>query len=163
MNTLKRIWKIVVDILEIYIPIALFLILFLSFVIGIVYRYFLNNPQSWTYELSSICFLGVGILSACLVTRNDEHISFDMVYEKFSSKIQCVLRIVSNCLVCITAIAITPASIEYLVDMQGLTTQIIGLPRFLVFLPFPVMFINTAVRTFYKMVLEIKSFKNKTY
>ena len=30
MNTLKRIWKIVVDILEIYIPIALFLILFLS-------------------------------------------------------------------------------------------------------------------------------------
>jgi len=133
-----------------------FIVLFISFIIGIISRYLFNNPQSWTFELGSICYLAVGILSWGISHRTNDNIVFDMLYEKMSPKIQCILRIVSELLISLTAAILIFPSISYLYGMRNLTTQIIKIPRYLVFLPFTISFVTATIRSFYRFIMEVR-------
>lgn len=148
--------KIVRDILEIYIPAIMFMTLFITFVLGVVFRYVIKNPQSWTYELSSIAFLWVGILGWGLTHRENENVVFEMLYERCSERVQTFFRILSNLLIAITAGILIVPSITYLVDMLELSTQILKIPRYLVFLPFAVSFIIAFIRSTYRLIPDIK-------
>ena len=160
---IARIGKLLLDILEIYIPMIMFLMLFAAFLIGIVFRYVFKNPQSWTFELSSICYLAVGVLSWGITHRSEDNVVFDMLYIKMSPKWQCIWRIVSNVLIAVVAAILIVPSLQYLQDMFGLKTQIIKIPRFLVFLPFTVSFVVGSVRSVYRAALDMKAFSKKEY
>ena len=88
--------KLLKNIVEIYIPAIFFLTLFVSFLIGIIFRYVFDNPQSWTFELSSICYLAVAVLAWGIAHRTDGNVVFDMLYNRLSAKTQCILRIITN-------------------------------------------------------------------
>ena len=155
--------KLFLDILEIYIPMLLFLVLFLCFLIGIVYRYFLKNPQSWTFELSSICYLGVGVLAWGVSHRTEEHIVFDMLYNKVSDRIQCLIRVINNLLISLTAACLVIPSINYLKSLEGLKAQTLPIPRFVIFIPFTISFLTAAVRSGYRFALDLKGFVKCDY
>ena len=159
----KLFWKKLLDLLEIHLPSIIFILLFLSFLIGIFARYILKNPQSWTFEFSSICYLAVGILSWGIAHRTDEHVVFDMLYEKLSSKAQCILRIISNIVMAVTAALLIYPSITYMQGMAGLTAQIIKIPRYIIFLPFTISFTVAFVRSAYRAITDIRSFVKKNY
>lgn len=154
---------VVLDIIEIIIPILLLIIMFAGFLIGIFSRYVLRNPQSWTYELCTIAFVSFTMLSASYVHRKGKHIVFDMLYIKMSEKVQCLMRIVGNIIVAFTCAMLVPASIKYISSMKGLTSQIIHLPRGLIFACFPVVLTIMCVRTVFFLILDIKAFTRKTY
>ena len=139
------------------------LCLFTSFIVGIVFRYLFRNPQPWTYELSTIAFVQFAILSSCYVQRQDEHIVFDMIYEKMSSKTKCCMRIIGGILIVFAATLLIPASIKYVSGMFGLSTQIIKWPRWVVFACFPVVFFVLDVRTIRRLVLDCISYREKDY
>lgn len=121
------------DIIELYIPALCMMLLFAAFLIGIISRYVLKDPQSWTYELSTVCFLNMVIASWPYVQRNHGHIAFDMVYERQGEKTKCAMRILGNGMIVFSAAALLPAVFHYLYDMKDLTTQVIHMPRWLVF------------------------------
>ena len=155
--------KTLLNILEIYIPAVMFMVLFVCFLIGIVFRYVLDNPQSWTFELSSICYLAVGVLSWGIAHRTDDNVVFDMLYVKLSPKMQCILRMVTNLLIAAVAAVLVWPSIEYIQEMKGLTAQTMPIPRGLIFVPFTVSFVSAAIRSTYRLVMDILAFKNKDY
>ena len=155
--------KFLKNTLEVYIPSVMFLALFCAFVLGVFFRYVLKNPQSWTFELSSICYLGVGVLSWGVAHRTDDHVVFDMLYVKLSPKTQCVFRLVSNILIVFIATCLIVPSITYLQAMKGLQTEIMKIPRFLVFIPFCISFVAADIRCVYRVVLDIISFAKKDY
>lgn len=151
------------DVIEIYIPAIMLICLFSAFIAGIVFRYILKDPQSWTFELSSISFLQIAILSACFVQREDEHIVFDMIYARRSKRVQCIMRIIGGVIVCLTASVLIPTSVSYVGTMLGLKTQIMKWPRWCVFVCFPVTFIIMDIRSFVRLVMDVRSFADKTY
>lgn len=160
---MKKKFKVLLDIIEIWIPVVMLLTLFVVFVLGVFYRYVVKDPKSWTYELSTVCFLSFVILSACYVQRQDKHIVFDMIFNKMSDKTQCIMRITSNCITALTCIILTPTTVHFLSSMQGLTTQILKIPRGLVFVCFLILFVSTAIRGCIRAAYDIKAFTNKTY
>jgi len=162
-NKLVKTGKFLLDVLEIHLPSLLFMTLFICFLIGIVCRYILKDPQAWTFEMSTICYLWVAVLSWGIAHRMDDNVVFDMLYNKLSPTVQCLLRLISNLLIAVTAAVLIGPSLEYLESLFGLTTQTIKLPRFLVFVPFTVSFISATVRSIYNFVLDICSIKDKTY
>lgn len=163
MNLLKKVGKFLLNMLEVYIPTIMFLVLFVCFLIGILFRYVFENPQSWTFELSSICYLAVGVLSWGLVHRGEENVVFDMLYIRMPAKIQCIMRLIGNlCITVVAAMLIMP-SIEYIKSMEGLTAQTLPIPRGLIFVPFAVSFTAAAIRGAHRLVLEILALKNGDY
>lgn len=158
-----KIGKVLRDILEILTPVILFVVLFLAFLLGVWYRYFLKDPRSWTFEVSTICYLAVGVLSWGLAHREGSDVVFEMFYERLLPSTRCVLRIVGNALTAVVAISLIWPSITYMQSMAGLVTQIIEIPRFIVFLPFTISFVSAAVRNTYYVYLDIQSFRNRDY
>lgn len=163
MKLIQRIYKLSIDIIEMYLPIVMLAVLFVSFVAGVFFRYVMKNPQSWTYEISTICFLSFVILSACYVQREEKQIVFDMLYNNMNSRVRCLMRIFSNLLVSVTCIILTPVSVQYVKSMKNLTTQILKIPRGLVFFCFIILFASTAIRAGYRFIIECKAYLNKTY
>lgn len=159
----KRIFNFTQKMIEFYIPSISLMLLLLSFIIGIISRYIFKDPQTWTYELNSIAFYVTSLFSTCLVSRNNQNVVFDMIYNKFSDRTKCIMRIVSNLLICLFAIVLLPYSIKFLFSLKGLSTQVIKMPRWLPFIGFCIMLITTILYFFIRLILDINSFRSKSY
>lgn len=151
------------NLIEIYIPAIMLICLFVSFVVGIVFRYVFKEPQPWTYELSTVTFLNLAILSGCFVQRKNEHIVFDMVYEKQNKKIQCIMRIVGELIICFTATVLVPTAVKYVCSMSGLKTQILKWPRWCIFVCFPTTFAIMDIRALVRLILDVRGYLNGSY
>jgi TRAP-type C4-dicarboxylate transport system permease small subunit len=64
--------------------------------IGIVARYVLNSPLSWTNDLSLFMYVWLSFLAASLVLRKNGHYKIEILVEKFPLKAQRALEVLSN-------------------------------------------------------------------
>ena len=164
MNTkLRKVCKILLDILEVYIPAVMFGVLFVCFILGIIFRYLIGDPQSWTFELSSICYLAVGVLSWGIAHREEDNVVFDMLYIKLTPKTQCVMRLISNLLITVVAAMMIMPSVAYIQSMAGLTAQTMPIPRGLIFVPFTVSFVAATVRSAWRFAQDMRAMRNGDY
>ena len=162
MERLKKIAQLIADFIEVYLPVGVFVALFLVFLINVLFRYVLKNPQNWTFEFSVNSFVTVGLLGACTAYRREDHVVFDLLYARISEKSKNVFRIISYVLVIIFFSMAIPGSIRYLIKLPAVT-PIMKIPLYIVFFSFPVLLISTVLRSVHRLFLDIKAFKNKTY
>ncbi|MDA3958720.1 TRAP transporter small permease [Oceanispirochaeta sp.] len=134
-TALKRAGKLFIDTIEIYIPFAAFVTLFIVFITGIFFRYFLK-PLTWTLELSLICFIWTSLLGGLFAKREDAHVAFTMVYDAVSPLIQIWMRLIGHSLLVLSfAIGLIP-SWKYVLFMGYKKSNVLKIPMDLVFLPF---------------------------
>jgi TRAP-type C4-dicarboxylate transport system permease small subunit len=162
MGQIRKAARLFADFIEVYLPIAVFVMLFLAFLINVFFRYVVRNPQNWTFELSINAFMVVGLLGACAAYRKEDHVVFDLLYTRLNSKGQNILRIVSYIIVIIFFSIAIPGSVRYLVKLPAVTS-IMRIPLRFVFSAFPILMISTVIRSAYRLVLDIKAYRNKTY
>lgn len=162
MGQIKKAARWFADFIEVHLPIAVFVMLFLAFLINVFFRYVMKNPQNWTFELSINAFVVVGLLGACAAYRTEDHVIFDLLYTRLNPKGQNILRIISYVIVIVFFTVALPASIGYLVKLRAVTS-IMRIPLRIVFLSFPILLISTVLRSAYRLILDIKAFRNKTY
>jgi TRAP-type C4-dicarboxylate transport system permease small subunit len=162
VKLLKKAARWVADIIEVHVPIAVFVTLFLAFLLNVFFRYVLRNPLNWTFELSINAFVIVGLLGACATYRTEEHVVFDLLYTRLDAKGQAILRITAYVIVIVFFTAALPATIIYLVKLRAVTS-IMKIPRRLIFLSFPLLLASTVIRSAYRLVLDIRAFRDKTY
>lgn len=163
MGKKRSVRDVLLDVIEIYIPSVAFIVLFIMFLLGIIFRYLLRNPQTWTFEISRISFLWAAILAGCIADRGENHVVFDMIYVKTGPKMQCVMRIISNLLVTVFIMWLIPFTVQYLMKMNSQPTSILRIPMSLVFIPFLILFVCITVRALHRLILDIQAFRKKTY
>ncbi len=162
MRGLKKAVRWIIDLFEVHIPIAVFIMLFIVFLINVLFRYVIRNPQNWTFEFSVNSFVIVGLLGACTAYRKEDHVVFDLLYSRISEKSKNIFRIISYVFIIIFFSLAIPGSIRYLIKLRAVTS-IMKIPLKIIFSSFPILLISTVLRSAYRLVLDIKSFKNKTY
>ena len=162
MKLLKQAARWFVDFLEVYLPIAVFVLMFITFLVNVGFRYILKDPQNWTFEFSVYSFVVVGLLGACAAYRKEDHVVFDLLYAELKPRGQNILRIISYLIVIVSLAAIIPASVKYLLKLPTVTS-IMKIPEGIIFMSFPVLLVSTVCRSIYRLVLDVKAFRNKTY
>lgn len=162
MKLLKKIGRGIVDVIEIYLPIGVFIAMFIVFLINIFTRYVLRNSQNWTFEFSVNAFVIVGILGACLAYRLEDHVVFDLVYTRCSPRGQAIMRMVSYVLVIVFLSIALPSIIRSLARNPA-ATSIMKIPDKYIHSVIPIMMVSVIARSFYRLVLDIKAFARKTY
>ncbi len=159
---IQKTGKILVDTVEVYIPFTAFSVLFLVFILGIFFRYFLE-PLTWTLELSLMCFIWTSLLGGIYAKRDDSHVMFTMVYDSVSPLTQLWMRIVGNImLVTSFAIGLIP-SWKYVNFMNYKKSNVLKIPMDIVFLPFVIFLAFMIGRFTIDLVRDFKALKSGEY
>ncbi len=155
---LRRLGKFLVDTVEVYIPFVAFVSLFLVFILGIFFRYFLK-PLTWTLELSLICFIWTALLGGIYAKRDNSHVVFTLVYDAVKPLTQTWMRIVGNSLLVIAfSIGLVP-SWKYVLFMGYKKSNVLKIPMDLVFLPFVIFLVFMIARYLIDIVRDVQSLR----
>jgi TRAP-type C4-dicarboxylate transport system permease small subunit len=130
----------------------LFLALFATFLVQIVARFGFDLPLPWTDELAVVLYLWVILWSCAFVVPEKEHVMFDLVWNSASPKMRRLMRMVGHTLIGGLAIAAIPASWEYVHFMAREKTAVLGLSFEWVFLPFVLLLVALAARSWHGLV-----------
>lgn len=130
----------------------LFLALFLTFLIQIAARFGFNQPLPWTDELAVILYLWVILWSCAFVVPEKEHVMFDLIWNSATSATRRLMRMVGHTLIGGLAISAIPASWEYVHFMARENTAVLGLSFEWVFLPFVLLLVSLAARSWHGLV-----------
>jgi len=155
-NLAIRIGQKVLDIIEIYIPSVTFVAMFIVLIVQIFFRYFLV-PLTWPLEFSLFCYIWTILFSVGYGLRNDEHISFDLVYEALKPRAQTIMRVVGDVLVVSSFVIALYPSYKYIAFMGFKHSDAIGLPMDWVYSPYMVFMVIVIGRFGRRLVRDILS------
>lgn len=130
----------------------LFLMLFITFIVQIVARFAFDKPLPWSDELAVILYLWVILWSCAFVVPEKEHVMFDLIWNNVSPTSRRIMRMVGHTLIGGLAIAAIPSSWEYVHFMARENTAVLGLSFEWVFLPFVLLLIALAIRSWHGLV-----------
>lgn len=124
MNSLKRSFNIIRDVFEVYIPMAAFIVMFLTFIVQIIARYVFKYPLTWAYEVTVIGFSWTVILGACYAMRHRTHVKFTLIVDMLSPRKAAFVRIIGNAIILAAFVALIMPSIEYVKFMNFQSTSV---------------------------------------
>jgi TRAP-type transport system small permease protein len=143
---MRKIGKAVLFILGSVIPSIAFLAIFITFLITIASRYIFKHPVPWSYEFSVLGYMWTMFFGVGLAIRNDEHVTFGLVYDSLRPMGRLVSKIAYNLLlIALLAIIFLP-SVQSLITKQ-MVTGVLNLPYKFVFAPFLFMLADSIVRS----------------
>ncbi len=135
-KNITNIWRFLVNLVEIYIPVISFFAMFLAFILQIFTRYVLGAQVPWTYEVTIIGFMWVVALGGAYASRLNEHVSFTLVYDKMSISGKALTEIISNSILIIAfAIMFFPV-LEFIDFMKIKKTAVMKIPISVLYAPF---------------------------
>jgi TRAP-type C4-dicarboxylate transport system permease small subunit len=152
----KRIGLFLLDLFEIYIPSVAFSIMFVVFVLQIFFRYFLNRPLTWPYEVTIFAFIWTAILGACYARREGVHVVFGLVYDKVSPRMQVIFRLIANGLIFLAFLVALKPSYEQVMFMAFKKSTVLKIPFHIAYSPYVVFVILILGHTLYDLVIDIK-------
>ena len=161
MNTpspLAKVGKILVDIIEVYVPVATFSVLFISFMTQIVARYFFK-PLLWPEELSLMCFVWTALLGGLYAKRDNSHVAFSMLYDSVKSSSQALMRVVGDILQLFAFLIALVPSWNYVSFMAYKKSDVLLIPMNIVYFPFMVFLLDMIVRLIIDLVNDFKSYR----
>ena len=135
-NKLAKCYHTVCDIVEVYLPSLIFVFMFLSYVVLIVYRYVFRASFDWLYELNTMSFVWCGIFAASYGSRSNTHVQFTILYDRMPEKVKLAMDIIANVAIITLFIAIFPKAIKNLAFQGVRKSSILKIPYNIVFLPF---------------------------
>ncbi len=103
-----------------------FTIMFTSILVGVFWRYVLNDPLIWTVNAAAVAFIWTVLIAAGLPNWADEHIQFDLFYRRMSPRWQRASRMVGNLLLVVIFTLPIPATWDYLAFIGA--DSVTGLP-----------------------------------
>ena len=159
MKRLKPVLKVIFDIFEIYIPTALFFVIFVFYIIMIVQRRVFLTQSTEIYELSVIIFSWCSFFAISYGARIDKHIMFTVIYDKLSDRGQVIFRIVSNLFIVVIFAIFLPYAYKSIILSNPLArSSILNIPNSVIRAPFISAILLTNIHLIMQMTKDIKTF-----
>jgi tripartite ATP-independent transporter DctM subunit len=89
---------------------------------GVISRYVLNRPLTWSDELASILFLWLAMLGAVIALRRGEHMRLAFLVSRAPPRAQAWIEPLAGAAVLAFVIAIVPSGFDYVASQQFITT-----------------------------------------
>jgi TRAP-type C4-dicarboxylate transport system permease small subunit len=158
---LKKVFYVSRDVIEKFIPIIAFLMMFCAFLLAVFFRYILNNPLTWTQDIIVVSFCWLVVLGASYTMRNRKHVKFTLLYENCSPKVAALLRLIGNLIIVITFTLIIIPSYKYCDFVAFQKTATLRISYYWIFFPFVYFLISTVFYTIPELIEDVKVLFNK--
>lgn len=115
--------------------------------LGVLFRYVLNTPLTWTEEVARLCLVWITFLGTYLAYRRKLHISIDVLRVRLSARAQRVIHVVVTILVAVLMATLAVEGTQYSRAFLGSETPLLGIPLGIVYaaLPFSAVLLFIAV------------------
>jgi len=154
---MKRVVRILLDIIDLYVPTITFIIMFLAFIVQVVFRYApMLRPLPWAYDVTIFGFIWTTLLAACHVRRTGGHIKFDMFYLSRSELTRTLFRLTANALVLLACAVSFMPTLSYLTFIHGDKSPVLRIPMSLGYGPIIVFIFLIGCYSVHDIVLDIK-------
>jgi TRAP-type C4-dicarboxylate transport system permease small subunit len=125
---------------------AMLAVMFFSFLLQVVFRYVLNWPTGWTYELSVLLWIWIVLFGAAFVVTEQEEMRFDLIYASAGPRARSVMFLLfAAALLFLYAVSL-PAVVDYVTFMRVERTASLGIRFDWVFSIYVVFVVATLVR-----------------
>jgi TRAP-type C4-dicarboxylate transport system permease small subunit len=155
VTVVKRIGRLVLDLIELHIPTAAFATLFIAFILQIFNRYFLR-PLTWPEEYALIAFIWTALLGGLYAKRMGSHVEFTIVYDMMSPRVRRIMRIAGNVLVIVALVIAIRPSAEYISFMGFKKSNVLRIPMNLAYTPFVVFLVMMTGRLIVDVVRDLR-------
>ncbi|MEC7764996.1 MAG: TRAP transporter small permease subunit [Pseudomonadota bacterium] len=120
--------------------------MFVTFILQIVFRYFLSLPVGWTVEWVTIAWLWGILFGFAFVVRESDVIRLDIVYSVMPYGVRRVMDVIAGLTIAAIFLYTLPASWDYIDFMMRERTAYIRIPFFWVFIVYIPFAVSVAVR-----------------
>ncbi len=152
---MKKGIKILLDIVEVYVPMFSFITLFIVFILGILFRYFFA-PLTWTLELSLICFIWTALLGGLYAKRTETNVRFTLIYDMVSPSVQLWMRLIGNGLLLFSFVLGFYPSLKYVLFMGFKKSNVLKIPMDIAFSPFVVFMAFMIGHLLYDLYVDLR-------
>lgn len=160
MKNVKKALTFLADVIEVYIPMILFSIMFVMFVVQIVYRYLFNMQMAWQNEIIVICFSWTMIFSASYGTRTDTHVAFSSVYDAVSEKTKWFFRVAVNLIQVAVILLIFKPTWTTVMFYKMVKTPILKFPMNYYYFPFIIFISLTLIHSIVLFGKDLSAFRS---
>ena len=151
-----KILEMVFDVIEQGFGILFLLIMFVSVLIQIFFRYVLQSPLTWTEEAARYSFIWTVLLGAAFAVRRKEHVVMDLLVKNFPISLQRYISIVLNVIILIALIYLLPVSWKFFYFMKNISAPTLKISWGILFFSAPLSIALMTLHTF------IRFFKDYT-
>jgi TRAP-type C4-dicarboxylate transport system permease small subunit len=124
----------------------LLLSMFATFLLQILFRYFLNLPVGWTVEWVTIAWLWVILFGFAFVVRETDIIRLDVLYTALPRGARRTMDVITGLTIAAIFLYTLPASWDYVDFMMRERTAYMRIPFFWVFIVYVPFALSVAVR-----------------
>lgn len=134
------------------VAVAVFGLLFLTFVVQVGMRFLFERPLAWSDELIVVLYIAIVFWSAATLLREKDHVMLDLVYAALPPGGQRVFALVGAGLTAALLLVLLPEAFDYVRFMGRERTPVLDLPFSVVFAPFLLFIVLVAWRYVVKFV-----------
>ena len=158
MKSIKVVSERIFDLFEIYLPMASFIFVFVSYIIMISFRYILHISFDWLYQLNVITYVWAGVFAASYGGRSDKHVVFSLIYDKFSEKKRRVIKIIGDLFTVGVFSVLLPYTLDSVIFIAKKKIPILQLPFSIIYIPYLVFIILSLIYYTVSLIKEIRQF-----
>ena len=153
---MRRVFGIVRDTFEIYIPALAFLTMFIAFILQVFSRFVLEIPLFWTKDLIALCFVWTVLFGACYAMRSRKHAIFSLVYNKLKPRPAAWSRLAGNVIIVAAFLILIVPSLKYSFSLHHLKTAALGINYSYLFLPFVYLVLSVIGYTIVEIIEDFR-------
>lgn len=131
---------------------TMFFAIFAIYLVGIAARFLFNAPIAWSDELAMIVFIWCMFLTDAFVSRDKDHVAFDIVWERLGPHGRRVLGLLQTGLFGILFAVSFPVIVDYVLFLWREQTSALGWRLDFVYACFVIYYAMIVVRLAAKFV-----------
>lgn len=101
-----------------WVSIVLLFAMFAVSLSGVAMRYLFNRPLSWSDELGMILLLWAVFIADAFVTKDSDHIAFDMAWDRASAPVRRVILLLQAGFFCVIFALALPVVVDYILFLK---------------------------------------------
>lgn len=156
MKALYKVFLMIRDFIEVFLPSLSFTVMFLVFILQIIARYIFKHPITWTYEVTVIGFSWTVILGACYAMRKRAHVMFTLLYDLLNRRSAAVTRVIGNVIIFAAFLLLIVPSAKYISFMNFQSTAALHIKLSWIFAPFIYFLISISLYTLEEIIEDIR-------
>ncbi|HUX21737.1 MAG TPA: TRAP transporter small permease [Spirochaetia bacterium] len=165
---MKRVSRFIYDLFEVYLGVAVIVLLISCVSLGVFFRYVLDQPNAQLFELSVYSFVWLIYLGGSLAVRYNQHIRFDLIYRQLSERARDIIDVFFDLVTTGVLLYILVPSIRYTIDMYPIKASALRVPWTFLLVVYPIFLclvishdvtsiVRAALRLSGKKVAEIEA------
>jgi TRAP-type C4-dicarboxylate transport system permease small subunit len=152
MKILERVF----DLIEQGLGVLILLVMFISVLLQIFFRYVLQSPLTWTEEASRYSFIWIVLLGAAFAVRKKEHVVMEVLVNRFPDHVRKKISFGMNVMVLIALLYLLPISWDFFMFIKGVSAPTLKISWGFLFFSAPLSIALMTIHTLISLIRPIR-------